>query len=79
MADKHRTRTGIDREFVTRCDKCLSRTRGVGGGVGEYWPNDTINPLNSELNPICHFLALLRAHHILHVSSVRVKSEPFML
>jgi len=26
-----------------------------------------INPLNAELNPICHLLALL-AHHILHVS-----------
>jgi hypothetical protein len=32
-----------------------------------------INPLNTELNPICHLLALLGAHHILHVSRVRVK------
>jgi len=31
-----------------------------------------INPLNAELNPICHLLALLGAHHILHVSRVRV-------
>ena len=31
-----------------------------------------INPLNAELNPICHLLALLRAHHILHISWVRV-------
>ena len=31
-----------------------------------------INPLNAELNPICHLLELL-AHHILHVSRVRVK------
>jgi hypothetical protein len=31
-----------------------------------------INPLNTELNPICHLLALLGAHHILHVSRVRV-------
>jgi hypothetical protein len=30
------------------------------------------NPLNTELNPICHLLALLRAHHILHVSKIRV-------
>ena len=36
------------------------------------------NPLNAELNPICHLLALLGAHHILHVSRVRVKSHlPF--
>jgi hypothetical protein len=32
-----------------------------------------INPLNAELNPICHLLALLRAHHFLHVSRIRVK------
>ena len=31
-----------------------------------------INPLNTELNPICHLLTLLGAHHILHVSRVRV-------
>jgi hypothetical protein len=30
-----------------------------------------VNPLNAELNPICHLLALLGAHHILHVSRVR--------
>ena len=34
-----------------------------------------INPLNAELNPICHLLALLGAHHILHVSRVRVKYQ----
>jgi hypothetical protein len=33
------------------------------------------NPLNAELNPICHLLALLRAHHILHVSRIRVKMQ----
>ena len=31
-----------------------------------------LNPSNAELNPICHLLALL-AHHILHVSGMRVK------
>ena len=31
----------------------------------------SINPLNAELNPICHLLAL-GAHHILHVSRIRV-------
>ena len=30
-------------------------------------------PLNAELNPICHLLSLLGAHHILHVSRLRVK------
>jgi hypothetical protein len=31
-----------------------------------------INPLNAELKPICHLLALLGAHHILHISGLRV-------
>ena len=32
-----------------------------------------INHLNAELNPICCLLALLGAHHFLHVSRIRVK------
>jgi hypothetical protein len=36
--------------------------------------NEEINPLNAKLNPICHFLALLGAHYILHVSRVRVNN-----
>jgi len=34
----------------------------------------TINPLKPELNHICYLLALLGAHHFLHVSRIRVKS-----
>ena len=33
-----------------------------------------INPLNAELNSICHLLALLGVHHFLHISRIRVKS-----
>ena len=32
------------------------------------------NPLNPKLNPICYLLALLGAHHFLHVSRIWVKS-----
>ena len=32
-----------------------------------------INHLKPELNPICYLLALLGAHHFLHVSRIRVK------
>ena len=38
-----------------------------------------INPLNPELNSICYLLALLGAHHILHVSRIRVKLLTFRL
>ena len=31
-----------------------------------------VNPLNTELNPICHLLALLEAHNISHISRIRV-------
>ena len=34
----------------------------------------TINPLNAELNPTCHFLALLGGATIVVVSRLRVKS-----
>jgi len=30
--------------------------------------------LNAELNPVCHLLAILGAHHIFHVSGLRVKN-----
>jgi len=40
---------------------------------------NNINPLNPELNPICYLLALLGAHHFLHVSRIRVKLLTFRL
>jgi hypothetical protein len=38
-----------------------------------------INPLKPELIPICYLLALLGAHHFLHVSRIRVKLLTFRL
>ena len=35
--------------------------------------NSAFNSLNAKLNPICNLLALLEAHHIFHVSGLRVK------
>jgi hypothetical protein len=34
-----------------------------------------INPLNAELNPICHLLTLLEAYPIFHISGIRVKED----
>jgi hypothetical protein len=42
------------------------------GSSRRSWENN-INLSNAELNPICHLLALLGAHHIFHVSGLRVK------
>ena len=36
-----------------------------------------VNPLNPKLNPTCYLLALLGAHHFLHVSRIRVKLLTF--
>jgi hypothetical protein len=37
------------------------------------------NSLNAKLNPICHLLALLGAHHILHISRIMVKLTLYFL
>jgi hypothetical protein len=54
---------------------CLSLFQNIYTGSGTY-PGffSGVNPLNAKLNPICHLLALLGAHHILHVSRIRVKA-----
>ena len=40
---------------------------------------NNVNPLKPELNPICYLLALLGAHHFLHVSRIRIKLLTFRL
>jgi hypothetical protein len=42
---------------------------------GKMWVRIVINPLNAELNPICHLLTLLEAHPILHVSRIKVNVD----
>jgi hypothetical protein len=46
----------------------------VSGAEAKLW-RSSINPLNAELNPVCHLLALLGAHHIQHISGIRVKDS----
>ena len=57
-------------KYTLKHDTCvlIPATECVLYGVFNF------NPLNAELNPICYLLALLGAHHFLHVSSIRVKS-----
>jgi hypothetical protein len=50
----------------------MQHLEGSGTSV-LYIGRTVLNPLNAELNPICHRLALLGAHHIFHVSWLRVK------
>jgi len=44
-----------------------------------YMGRTDLNSLNPELNTICYLLALLGAHHFLHVSRIRVKLLTFRL
>ena len=37
--------------------------------------SNVLSPVNAAISPICHLLALLGAHHILHVSRIRVKDK----
>ena len=49
-------------------DKCFGEVHGSNlSPIAAY-----LNPLNAELNPICHLLALLGAYHIFHVGGLRV-------
>jgi hypothetical protein len=47
--------------------------KGANGGVIHIF--GLFNTLNAKLNPICHLLALLGAHHIFHVSRIRVNNS----
>jgi hypothetical protein len=47
--------------------------RDEGTGEWRKLHNEELNPLNAELNPICHLLAL-GARHILHVGRIRVNA-----
>jgi len=50
-------------------------TRNVPYGCAIFGLSYHINPFHAELNPICHLLALLGAHHIFHVSGLRVEAH----
>jgi hypothetical protein len=56
---------------------CLSRVKNITPPPPSHTTHGfvlNINPLNAELNPICHLLALLGDHPILHVSRIRVNN-----
>ena len=55
---------------VSSLSVALSRTRVVSFCIHMCF--NIINPLKPELNPICYLLALLGAHHFLHVCRIRV-------
>ena len=73
----------VNSGFILKQDKKIVRELccwyRVGPSVGQSFIRYDIfiNPLNPELNPICYLLALLGAHHFLHVSRIRGKLLTF--
>ena len=63
------------KSVVYGCHSSFELTREVSMNRFEIQFSSTPmqNPLNAELNPICHMLALLGVHLILHISRIRVK------
>jgi len=59
---------------ITRSQTAAISSDGLPAAAARFLCGRTFNPLNAELNPICYLLALLGAHHFLHVSRIRVKS-----
>ena len=80
-ADKQQTRSSLHRprlgcvyretrrSLAASCELC-DAAKVSFNGLKFY---RIFNPLKPELNPICYLLALLGAHHFLHVSRIRVK------
>ena len=69
----------VDFQFVSANDWCFYK-QNYTDCIKKYTSEcECFNPLNAELNPICYLLALLGAHHFLHVSRIRVKSLPLRL
>ena len=56
--------------------KKLSSSVGKTIIRSEVHQSASVNPLNAELNPIRHLLALVGARHIVHFSRIRVNRHP---
>jgi hypothetical protein len=63
----------ISDSFLTPDHKLVWNLHTIAGRwICEHWPSEFINPLNAELNPICHLLALLGGTIIVVISRLRV-------
>jgi hypothetical protein len=61
-------------QYLYLLEKIYKMEHLEGSGTPVLYIGRTVlNPLNAELNPIWHLLALLGARPIFHVSRIRVK------
>jgi hypothetical protein len=73
MHDKDRKKKieAKSKKCILFVKKCLDNRRCLE--AAEMRCLRSVNPLNAQLNPIFHLLTLLGAHHIFHISRIRVK------
>jgi hypothetical protein len=64
----------IDQRFYNRVRLYITTEKELTYSYMTSKKRLTFNPLNAELNSICHLLALLGARPILHISRIRVKN-----
>ena len=76
-ADAHTSAELTNHADLNGLGHFAGRRNLVSVRVPSLFKRSLLNPLKPELNPICYFLALLVAHHFLHVSRIRVKSLTF--
>jgi len=65
----------LQTETDSKCRRCkqFDETVKTSYQHAQFWQkNNTFSPFKTELNPVCHLLTLLEAHHILHISRIRV-------
>ena len=72
MNCRHASRSGAPPENLWRVLLVPRVARILANRSPSVPTTGLINPLNAKLNPICPLLALLGAHHILHISGLRV-------
>jgi len=61
--------------LINTFDICVLEDISASNGIKQHGQDVILNPLNAELNPIYHLLALLGVHHIFHVSGLRVNED----
>ena len=66
------------RSLLSRCPSYNVTSRTVQN-FNNFESVLKINPLKDKFNPICNLLALLGAHHIFHVSGLRVNGDTAIL
>ena len=69
----------ISRSFLLRMRTVSDKLCTENQNTHFVLSNLFFNPLNAKLNAVCHLLALLAAHPILHVSRIRVNRGVYEL